>query len=281
MRQLAESVDPPHAVCIVGPSGCGKTTTGRIYLRSVGCVGGDFREIDSVDFRGIDTIREIRHGASYKALHGERRGWLIDEVHALPKLSQEALLKGLEDPPPHVYFVLATTDPEKLLPTILSRCVQFRVHPLDETEMVRLLHRAALGEGAEVQRPTLQKIAEASRGRPRAALNMLQKLIADPDAGADALAAVEQVEAKAIDLYNAMMRGQSWKAARAVLSDLKAAGDDPETIRRFVLACASNELLRSENDRAAVVIDEFLSPTYDTGFPGLVFAVYSAIRTAQ
>ena len=147
--------------------------------------------------------------------------------------------------------------------------------------MVRLLHRAASGEGAEVPRVTLQKIAEASRGRPRAALNMLQKLIADPDAGADALAAVEQLEAKAIDLYNAMMRDQGWKAARSVLADLKAAGDDPETIRRFVLACCANELLKKDSDRSALIMDEFVSPFYDTGFPGLVFAVYSAIRAGQ
>ena len=281
MRQLAESDAPPHAVLIVGESGCGKTTLGRIYLRALGVADDDFREIDTAEFRGIDTVRELRRAAHYKALGGDRRGWLCDEVHRWTRDAMEGMLKGLEDPPPHAFYVLCTTDPEKLLSTILSRCVQFRVYPLDEAEMVRLLHRAASGEGAEVPRATLQKIAEASRGRPRAALNMLQKLIADPTAGADALAAVEQVEAKAIDLYNAMMRDQGWKAARSVLADLKSAGDDPEAIRRFVLACCSNELLKKESDRTAVIMEEFINPFYDTGFPGLVFAVYSAIRTEK
>jgi DNA polymerase-3 subunit gamma/tau len=281
MRQLAESDAPPHAVLIVGESGCGKTTLGRIYLRALGVADNDYREIDTAEFRGIDTVRELRRAAHYKALGGDRRGWLCDEVHRWTRDAMEGMLKGLEDPPPHAFYVLCTTDPEKLLPTLLSRCVQFRVHPLDDGEMVRLLHRAASSEGAEVSRTTLQKIAEASHGRPRAAINMLQKLIADPDAGADALTAVEQLEAKAIDLYNVMMRDQGWKAARAILSDLKAAGEDPEAIRRSVLGLCASELLRKDSDKAAAIMDEFINPFYDTNFPGLVFAVYSAIRAGQ
>lgn len=189
------------------------------------------------------------------------------------------MLKGLEDPPPHVYYALCTTNPDKLLKTILTRCTQFRVHPLDEDEMVRLLRRVASGEGAEVPRAALQKIAEASGGSARTALNALQKMIADPEAGEAAMATAELTEARALDLFRALIGNRGWRAVRATLADLKASGEDPEGIRRYVLACCSNELLRSdEGDRAAVILDEFREPLYSTGFPGLVFAAYSAVR---
>src|ERR1700744_4022274 len=202
LRSLAAQESPPHAVLLVGPSGCGKTTLGRIFALALGISRedietqtGDYREVDSVQFRGIDTIREIREGASYVGLHGARRVWLLDEVHCLPKLSQDALLKGLDDPPPHVYFVLCTTAPESLSETIRSRCSIHRVSPLGEGDMARLLHKVASGEGERVARPHLRAIWEKTEGKPRAAIQLLEKLLAAPPESRDALlAAAESVK---------------------------------------------------------------------------------------
>ena len=118
--------------------------------------------------------------------------------------AQHALLKGLEDPPSHVYFVLCTTDPEKLLPTIISRCVGYSVYPLADDEMLRLLHRVATKEGKPQTRAVLQSIVEASQGRPRFALSALEKVIADPEVGEAALASIELVRSKSIDLCRAL-----------------------------------------------------------------------------
>lgn len=276
LRPLVEGKDPPHAYALVGPSGCGKTTVGRLIAKALGVEGEDYREVDSADFRGIDTIRDIRHAAQYRALKGTRRCWLLDECHRLPGLSQDALLKGLEDPPSHCFYVLCTTEPDKLLPTILSRCVQFQVYPLTEEEMVRHLNRVTRREGAEVSREALRRIAGSSQGRPRAALTMLQKLLANGDAGEAALASVEDAKARSIDLCRELLKPSGWKSVAAILSGLK--DEDPESVRRAVLGYAAAVLVRGENDRAGLVLDEFMSPTYDSGWPGVIFAAYSVVR---
>ena len=96
----------PHAFLLHGPTGCGKTTIGRIIASSLGCKDSDFTEVDSADFRGIDTIREIRKSSQFMPTHGDVRVWLIDECHKMTNDAQNALLKILEDTPTHIYFVL-------------------------------------------------------------------------------------------------------------------------------------------------------------------------------
>ena len=276
LAALVAQPDPPHAYLFHGPSGCGKTTLGRLVATGLGCSEDDFREVDSADFRGIDTIREIRRNSHFKGLRGERRVWLIDECHKMTNDAQNALLKGLEDPPSHCYYVLATTEPEKLLPTIVSRCVGFSVYPLADDEMLRLLHRTAGKEDKPQPRAVLQSIVAASHGRPRFALSSLEKLIADPEAGEAALASVELVKSKSIDLCRVLMNSQGWKAVSHILSELK--DEDVESIRRAVMGYCANVLLRGENDKAALIMDEFVAPFYDSGYPGLVHACYTVVR---
>jgi DNA polymerase III subunit gamma/tau len=276
LRAVVGSDDPPHAVLFVGDAGTGKTTLGRIVCRELGVSDEDFREINSANFRGIDTVREVERVMHYRAIVGERRCWLFDEVHRWTRDAAEGMLKVLEDPPPHVYFVLCTTDPDKLLPTILSRCVQYRVYPLEEGELVRLLHRVATAEGASLSRSALQRIAEAAAGRPRAALTALQKLIAAPEAGEAALEGAEVVKTRTIELCRALIQQHGWRAVSRILIGLK--DEDPEGVRRAVLGYCQSVLLGGENDRAAVVMEAFLEPVYNTGFPGITFAAYSATR---
>ena len=101
----------------------------------LGCRGGDYREIDSADFRGIDTIREIRKQIQYLPIESDCRMWLLDEVHMLTAPAQEALLKALEDTPKHVYFALCTTEPQKLIKTIKGRCTHYTVDLLNEKQI--------------------------------------------------------------------------------------------------------------------------------------------------
>ncbi|MBU6427695.1 MAG: AAA family ATPase, partial [Cyanobacteria bacterium REEB65] len=198
--------DPPHAYLLHGPSGCGKTTIGRIAARCLGVADDDFVEVDSADFRGIDTIRDMRRNAMFRALRGERRMWLLDECHKLSNDAMNALLKGLEDPPPHVYYVLCTTDPDKLLPTIRGRCVSFQVSRLDQREMVRLLNRVATAEGVRLDRTVLQVLAERADGHSRDALQALEKVLVTDEA--DRMAVVEGMESlksTSVKLVQAML----------------------------------------------------------------------------
>src|SRR5688572_25883760 len=107
----------PHTILFSGPSGCGKTTIARILKGILECSDLDFFEINCADFKGIDMVRDIRRYVGIPPLHGKSRVWLIDEAHQLTKDAQNAFLKLLEDTPKHAYFMLATTDPQKLLPT--------------------------------------------------------------------------------------------------------------------------------------------------------------------
>ena len=152
LPELLQKDDRPHSFLIHGPTGCGKTTIGRIIANELGCVGSDFREVDSADFRGIDTIREIRKNSLFKPLEGKVRVWLIDECNKLTNDAQNALLKILEDSPPHVYFVLCTTDPQKLIPAIKGRCAQYQVAPLLERELFGLLRKIARDEGETLEK---------------------------------------------------------------------------------------------------------------------------------
>ena len=122
---LGNEIRRPHSYLLHGPAGCGKTTLGRIIAKEVGCKGMDFVELDSADFRGIQSVRGIRRQTAYAPMESECRVWLLDEAHALTNDAQTALLKALEEPPSHVYFILCTTMPEKLLPTLRSRCSQY------------------------------------------------------------------------------------------------------------------------------------------------------------
>lgn len=278
LQALTSRENPPHAYLLTGPSGCGKTTLGRIIASSLGVEADDYREVDSADFRGIDTIRDIRHGASFVGLRGSRRAWLLDEVHRLPGLSQDALLKGLEDPPPHAYFILCTTAPESLLETVRGRCSIHRVEPLSERHMVALLHKVATGEGERLPRPLLRAIHEKTDGKPRAAINLLEKVLAaDPDARDAVVAAHEAAKEKADGLARALMRRSGWKAVASILAEVSE--DDVESVRRSIIGYCSAVLLRGEDDNAMGILDEFIEPFFNSGRSGLIHACYTVCRS--
>lgn len=273
LRKVVASADPPHAYLIHGPRGCGKTTLGRIVGRELGCSDLDFVEVDSADFRGVDAVRDIRRNSQYKGVNSGRRVWLLDECHKMTNDAMNALLKGLEDPPAHAYFVLCTTDPEKLLPTVRSRCSAFLVHQLAPDEMLRLLARIAAKEDAQLGRPALQAIVDRAGGHCRDAIQMLELVIADPNAALDSF---ETSRAKTIDLCRALIQGNGWKAVASIIVDLK--DEDVEQVRRAVIGYCSAILSKEENDRAGEVLSEFVEPFYNSGWPGFILSAYTVVR---
>jgi len=187
-----------HAYLFTGPRGTGKTTTGRLMAKALNCrnradgepcnqcesclsyLDGramDLIEMDAASNRGIEEIRSLRDKVAYHPSSGEYKVYLIDEVHMLTDAAFNALLKTLEEPPPHVVFILATTEAHKLPATISSRCQRFDFRRAPLTSMVRNLRRICAGEGFKVDQGALELIARSATGSHRDAVNLLDQLV--------------------------------------------------------------------------------------------------------
>ena len=270
----------PHAILLTGPSGCGKTTAARILRRSLGCNKSDYQEINSAEARGIDTIRDIHRRLGLAPVSGSCRIWVLDEVHKLTGDAQTALLKTLEDGPSHVYFMLATTDPHKLLPTIKTRCTEIKMRMLTQEELCELI-ADVIGKETGVDgvkwtggNGVIEKIAEVADGSARKALVLLGQVIAlDPKDQMDAIQKAD-VKKQAIELARELINPRGdWKKCAAILKDLE---DDPEGVRRMILAYANSVLLGGGGlmNRAYLILECFSSPVWEMGKPGLTRAAY-------
>ena len=199
LRHAVESGKIAHAYLFCGPRGTGKTSMARILAKAVNCpnkTGGepcnscdmcrsisegralDVIEIDAASNRGIDEIRSLREKANYAPGLARYKVYIIDEVHMLTEAACNALLKTLEEPPPHVIFVLATTEAHKVIATIISRCQRFNFHRLRQTEIADKLKLICEKEGIHIEPGSLELIARAATGSLRDAENILQQMIA-------------------------------------------------------------------------------------------------------
>lgn len=180
----------PHAILFSGSRGTGKTTLARLFAKAIGVSGVDLYEIDAASNRGIDDVRELREAVYTLPYESERKVYIIDEVHMLTKEAFNALLKTLEEPPAHVVFILATTEEEKLLDTILSRCQVFRMRAPSREVLAKTVTDVAKKEGFKLSPEAADLIAIAADGSFRDALGVTQKVIM---ASGDAVGSVDEV----------------------------------------------------------------------------------------
>jgi DNA polymerase III subunit gamma/tau len=202
LRALANSLDSGkihHAFLFTGTRGVGKTTIARILAKSLNCETGvssnpcgvcaacreidegrfiDLIEVDAASRTKVDDTRELLDNVQYSPTRGRYKVYLIDEVHMLSNHSFNALLKTLEEPPPHVKFLLATTDPQKLPVTVLSRCLQFSLKRLSSHLIGERLKTIAAAESLEYEPAALALIARSAEGSMRDSLSLLDQLIA-------------------------------------------------------------------------------------------------------
>jgi DNA polymerase-3 subunit gamma/tau len=267
-----------HSFLLTGETGCGKTTIARIIATQLKCSKEDLREINTADFRGIDTIRELIKQSQFKPLSGNCRVWIIDECHKLTGDAQNAMLKILEDTPKHVYFVLCTTEPQKLLDTIKNRCSQFGVKPLNEKQMFTLLRTVVKAENESLTKLIYDQIIQDSLGHPRNALQILDQVFkVSPEKRLEIAKRSAEEQSESIELCRILLKSKvPWKLVCNILEKLK--DQEPESIRRHVLGYCQAVLLKGQNDQAAAVIECFYESFYYIGFPGLVYACYKIIN---
>jgi len=174
-----------HAYLFSGPRGTGKTSVARILANDIGCHQYDLMEMDAASSRGIDEIRSLREAVHISPLKGDYKVYIIDEVHMLTKEAFNALLKTLEEPPAHAVFILATTEPEKLPETIVSRCQHFAFKKLPENILRASVIKIAKKEGFEIDGETAGLIALFADGSFRDAQVMLDQLLSIGDKNKD------------------------------------------------------------------------------------------------
>lgn len=246
-----------HAYLFCGPRGTGKTTLARIFAKALNCTGGptadfdvndskcveiaegrslDVMEIDGASNNGVEQVRELRETCKFSPASSKFKIYIIDEVHMLSTAAFNALLKTLEEPPAHVKFMFATTDPEKVLATILSRCQRFDLRRIPAALIVSHLTTIATQEGVKIDDAALHAIARGADGGMRDAESTLDQLIS--------FCGNEIAEADVLSMFGLTARAQLLALTRAVL-----AGEVDTALREL------NDLAKSGKDLGRLVTD--------------------------
>ncbi|GAB4540620.1 MAG: DNA polymerase III subunit gamma/tau [Anaerolineae bacterium] len=276
-----------HAYLFTGPRGTGKTTTARLLAKAVNCLGEadarpcgvcnicqavdegrllDLIEIDAASNRGIDEIRDLREKVGFRPGEARVKFYIIDEVHMLTDPAFNALLKTLEEPPPHVIFVLATTEPHKIPATIVSRCQRFDFRRIPLREVTRWLTHIAEEEGLQVEPEALEYIARQGGGSMRDAISLLDQLTAygsDIISLAQVRAVLGSVASQAVyELIESLIDGDLARGLD-VINQVVSDGAEPRQFTREFVEYLRGLLLLKMGDGASLlrasVPDEMLA----------------------
>lgn len=258
-----------HTFLMTGPAGCGKTTLARIMAKEVNAGPLSIHEINSAENRGIDTAREVMEQMRYNPSDGDAIVYIFDECHQWLTPVQNAFLKALEDTPEHCYFFLCTTDPQKLIAPLKTRCSIINVKPLTNEEMTYLLKRTARAEKVKVGAEVYERICEIAQGGSRKGLKLLAKVLylEDDEERLEVLKAGEDNETpESIELCRALIsKGANWSKLGMLLKRIDMS--DPEKVRLGVMGYMNAVLLNGKATAQAVAAMQAFSQadTYRNG----------------
>ena len=284
IQQAIKQQRVSHSYLFCGPRGTGKTTTARILAKAVNCLEPlegnpcnnclicrsinegrflDIIELDAASNRGIDEIREIRDKVNFAPVEGKRKVYIIDEAHMLTDQASNAFLKTLEEPPAHVIFVLCTTEANKILPTIISRCQRFDFRRLPADVISRRLTEIIESEGVAVEPEALRTVARYASGSLRDAENLLEQLAISCGDGVT-LQDVEELLGlgqgdKWLELVKYLLMGNT-SASLGIINQAAWEGTDMRQLHRQVL-----ELLRAAMLLEWSSVDTLDLPDHVTG----------------
>jgi DNA polymerase-3 subunit gamma/tau len=281
LKNHIEAIDNfPATIMFTGPSGCGKTTLARLVAKNLKVGKANVYELNIADSRKIDDARAILENLKYTPMHGSGKVIILNECHKANNEFQNAMLEKLEEPPANTYFILCTTNPEKLLATIKTRATRLAVARLDHEQMQDLIDYVLKRERVTLNTKVKRRLLTASEGTPRSALLMLNSLVT-LDSTSEQIQFINDFnpveDPRVKELCQALLNGESRAVTIAGELDL-----DPEDIRRMILGYMSKVILNPKaagpaQDMAAHIIDNFFEPLWNVGKPGLVFSCYNII----
>ncbi len=299
----------PKCILLSGPRGCGKSTLARIIAKHLGAFNEesdynpDFRVYDLGNTRGIDNARAIVQEMQYGPSQGDSIVFLLEECHGATKDFWTCLLLNTEEPPDHVFFILCTTEPEKLLDTVRSRCTPFTVNALASDEIVDILLTILREELVwsddsnflpdndfllkNYPSAILQQIIRNAEGCPRNAIKLLDKVI-DIENEADAIATIEQTffgETSIKDICDLLLanreKQEKWQMMAKLLITIRdtRGQQDPEKIRRGVITFLTKVMSSNPSPGTVAMQAKCLwNNYYETGFAGLIMSCFTACQ---
>lgn len=279
LQSFIDKKKVPHTILFTGPSGCGKTTLARILRKKIKCNKHNFVEINGSDKNGIDDMRYIRSQLSKAPMNGKCKVWLIDEAHKISPQAQDMMLSMLEDTPKHVYFFLATTDPQKLKRTIKTRCTEIVLKNLTNKMLENLIVSILKKEEYDIPQDIVNKITEVSEGSARKALVLLNQVYL-LESEEKMLEAIEKTTLEKVGEFIGRLllnTSTKWPQMAKALKDVK--DEESESIRWGILGYMKSCLLTGSkiSGRAYIVIDAFRDNFYDSKHAGLAAACYEII----
>jgi len=270
------SKDPdkmPRCFFLSGPKGCGKTTTALIIANIIR-VNSDFdlHYLDSAAYGGVDSIRQLRAKVPYSPIGGKYKLYIFDECHRMSPNAQDALLTLLENPPKHSFFALCTTEPEKMIETVRSRCVSLQFSNLSSMDVNKIIKHIQQSEGVEEVSPKVrQAVVKASEGSARNVLMILESILGKSEE--EALSHIPSIAMEDSDLreiLRLLIKSDAKNRWAMIREDVSALDGEPETIRKKVLGYLNKALLATDNpDKILRLMAPFTESTYNTGKAGL------------